>query len=158
MDETELRERFSQEAFEAAVEAATASLADGGVPIGSTLERGGKVLATGHNQRVQHGDPTAHGEIDCLRRAGRIGSYDGTILHSTLAPCAMCSGAIVQFGITHVVVGESRTFPGELDWLRSRGVTVLVLDDDRCTQLMAQFQQRFPRVWAEDIGALPDES
>lgn len=152
-----LRERFSRSAFEAAVEAAEASLADGGVPIGSALERGGALLASGHNQRVQHGDPTAHGEIDCLRRAGRIGSYAGTILHTTLAPCAMCSGAIVQFGITDVVVGENRTFAGELEWLRSREVTVLVLDDDRCAGLMAQFQQRFPRVWAEDIGTLPGD-
>ncbi|GGB25600.1 tRNA-specific adenosine deaminase [Flexivirga endophytica] len=154
MDENELRERYSRAAFEAAVDAASASLADGGVPIGSALERGGQLLATGHNQRVQHGDPTAHGEIDCLRQAGRIGSYDGTILHTTLAPCAMCSGAIVQFGIREVVAGESRTFPGELDWLRSRGVTVLVLDDDRCAGLMTQFQERFPLVWAEDIGTL----
>lgn len=158
MDENELRERYSRAAFEAAVEAASASLGDGGVPIGSALERGGELLATGHNQRVQQGDPTAHGEIDCLRNAGRIGSYAGTILHTTLAPCAMCSGAIVQFGIIHVVVGENRTFGGELDWLRSRGVTALVLDDDRCTQLMTQFRQRFPRVWAEDIGALHADS
>lgn len=157
MNENELRERFSRPAFEAAVEAASASLADGGVPIGSALERDGLLLATGHNQRVQQGDPTAHGEIDCLRRAGRIGSYAGTILHTTLAPCAMCAGAIVQFGIAGVVVGENRTFPGELDWLRDRGVTVLVLDDDRCAQLMTQFQERFPQVWAEDIGTLPVE-
>ncbi|HWC24485.1 MAG TPA: nucleoside deaminase [Flexivirga sp.] len=158
MNEDELRARYSRPAFEAAVDAASAALAEGGVPIGSALERDGRLLASGHNQRVQHGDPTAHGEIDCLRRAGRIGSYAGTILHTTLAPCAMCSGAIVQFGITDIVVGESDTFPGELDWLRSRGVTVLVLGDDRCAQLMTQFQERFPRVWAEDIGTLPLES
>ncbi|MBB2893175.1 nucleoside deaminase [Flexivirga oryzae] len=157
MDEDELRTRYSRPAFEAAVAAAAASLQDGGVPIGAALEKDGRLLATGHNQRVQHGDPTAHGEIDCLRQAGRIGSYAGTILHTTLAPCAMCAGAIVQFGITSVVAGENRTFDGELDWLRSRGVTVLMLGDDRCTELMRQFQQRFPRVWAEDIGALPAE-
>lgn len=157
MDEKQLRASFSRPAFEAAVDAASASLVAGGVPIGCALERGGRLLATGHNQRVQHEDPTAHGEIDCLRQAGRVGSYAGTILHTTLAPCAMCSGAIVQFGIRAVVVGESRTFPGELDWLRDRGATVLVLDDDRCTQLMTQFQARFPQVWAEDIGALTDE-
>lgn len=158
MDEDELRTRYSRAAFEAAVEAASASIAAGGVPIGAALEKDGQLLAAGHNQRVQDGDPTAHGEIDCLRRAGRIGSYAGTILHTTLAPCAMCAGAIVQFGITEVVVGENHTFPGELDWLRSRGVTVVVLDDDRCAQLMTQFQQRFPQVWAEDIGELAAES
>lgn len=157
MDEDELRARFSRSAFEAAVDAASASLADGGVPIGAALERNGRLLAAGHNQRVQHDDPTAHGEIDCLRQAGRIGSYEGTILYTTLAPCAMCSGAIVQFGIADVVVGENRTFPGELDWLRNRGVRVLVLDDDRCVGLMTQFQQRFPLVWAEDIGTLSDK-
>lgn len=158
MDEKELRARYSRPSFEAAVAAAAASLKDDGVPIGAALEQDGRLLATGHNRRVQHGDPTAHGEIDCLRRAGRIGSYAGTILHTTLAPCAMCAGAIVQFGIRSVVVGENRTFSGELDWLRSRGVTVLVLDDERGTELMTQFQRRFPRVWAEDIGTLPAES
>lgn len=158
MDEGQLRARYSRPAFEAALAAASASLADGGVPVGAALEQGGRLLATGHNQRVQQGDPTAHGEIDCLRQAGRVGSYAGTILHTTLAPCAMCAGAIVQFGIRAVVAGENRTFPGELEWLRNRGVTVLVLDDDRCAQLMQQFQERFPRVWAEDIGTLPDES
>ena len=158
MEEDGLRSRYSPAVFEAAVEAASASMTAGGVPIGAALEKEGRLLAAGHNQRVQDGDPTAHGEIDCLRRAGRVGSYAGTILHTTLAPCAMCAGAIVQFGITDVVVGENRTFPGELDWLHSRGVTVLVLDDDRCAQLMTQFRQRFPQVWAEDIGKLPDES
>lgn len=158
MNEDELRERYSRTAFEAAVDAASASLADGGVPIGSALELGGELLGSGHNQRVQQGDPTAHGEIDCLRQAGRIGTYAGTILHTTLAPCAMCSGAIVQFGIRSVVVGENRTFSGELDWLRSRGTTVLILDDDRCARLMKQFQERFPQVWAEDIGTLPETS
>ena len=93
-----------------------------------------------------------HGEIDCLRAAGRIRSYADAVLHTTLAPCAMCSGAIVQFGIRRVVVGEATTFPGELEWMRSRGVDVVVLDDPQCQELMRRFATEYPAVWAEDIG------
>lgn len=140
--------------FEEALNQARKSLSEGGVPVGSALDLGGKLIASGHNRRVQDGDPTAHGEISCLRAAGRQRSYRDAVLYTTLAPCAMCTGAIIQFGIPTVVVGESTTFPGELELLQSRGVTVIVLDDERCTALMEAFQERYPKVWAEDIGVV----
>jgi cytosine deaminase len=143
---------WNRGSFEEAVAQARKSLAEGGVPIGSALDIGGALVASGHNRRVQDGDPIAHGEMSCLRNAGRRRSYRDAVLYTTLAPCAMCAGTIVQFGIPLVVVGESRTFPGELDWLRSRGVKVIVLDDPRCADLMREFQERYPAVWAEDIG------
>lgn len=143
---------WSRDSFDAAVNEAHDGLAEGGVPIGSALDLGGNRVATGRNLRVQQGDPTAHGEISCLRNAGRRPSYRDAVLYTTLAPCAMCSGAILQFRIPSVVVGESDTFPGELELLRSRGVQVIVLDDSRCAQLMRDFQQHHPRTWAEDIG------
>lgn len=128
------------------------SLSEGGVPIGSALDIGGRLVASGHNQRVQEGDPIAHGEMSCLRRAGRQRSYRDAVLYTTLAPCAMCAGAVIQFGIPLVVAGEARTFPGELDLLRGRGVEVVLLDDPRCVELMERFQREYPAVWAEDIG------
>jgi cytosine/creatinine deaminase len=140
------------DAFEAAVEAARKSLAEGGIPIGAALERGGQIIATGHNERVQNGDPIAHGEMACLRAAGRQTTYRDTTLYTTLAPCAMCTGTIIQFKIPRVVVGEARTFPGEFELLRSRGVEVVVLDDARCAGMMERFQQENPRLWAEDIA------
>jgi cytosine deaminase len=143
---------WSQGSFEVALDEARTSLSQGGVPVGAALDIGGTLVASGHNRRVQDGDPIAHGEMSCLRAAGRQKSYRDAVLYTTLAPCAMCAGTIVQFGIPTVVVGESETFPGELAWLRSRGVTVIELDDDRCKQLMHEFQARFPAVWAEDIG------
>lgn len=143
---------WSSESFEAAVRQAEKSLSEAGVPVGSALDIGGRMVASGHNRRVQDGDPIAHGEMSCLRSAGRQRSYRDAVLYTTLAPCAMCSGTIIQFGIPTVVVGEAETFPGELDWLRSRGVEVIVLDDDRCKALMTEFQTRYPEVWAEDIG------
>lgn len=143
---------WNRDSFEHAVRQAEASLSQGGVPVGAALDIGGTLVASGHNRRVQDGDPIAHGEMSCLRAAGRQRSYRDAVLYTTLAPCAMCAGTIVQFGIPTVVVGESQTFPGELDWLRSRGVTVIVLDDDRCKLLMTAFQERYPDVWAEDIG------
>ncbi len=143
---------WNQDSFEEAVRQAEKSLSEGGVPVGSALDIGGTMIASGHNRRVQDGDPIAHGEMSCLRAAGRQRSYRDAVLYTTLAPCAMCSGTIIQFGIPTVVVGEAETFPGELDWLRSRGVEVIVLDDDRCTALMTEFQTRYPAVWAEDIG------
>ncbi|GHG53536.1 tRNA-specific adenosine deaminase [Sinomonas cellulolyticus] len=138
--------------FEAAVAAARESLSQGGVPIGAALVRGGEVVAVGHNERVQQGDPIAHGEMSALRAAGRQRSYRDTVMYTTLAPCAMCTGAILQFKIPRVVVGEDRTFPGEIGLLRSRGVEVEVLDDPRCAQMMAEFQRDHPEVWAEDIA------
>ncbi|WP_336711840.1 nucleoside deaminase [Arthrobacter sp. USHLN218] len=138
--------------FEAAVEAAQKSLREGGIPIGAALVRDGKIVATGHNERVQHSDPIAHGEMAALRAAGRQKTYRDTTLYTTLAPCAMCTGTIIQFKIPRVVVGEAETFEGEFDLLRSRGVEVTVLDDPRCKEMMASFQHEHPELWAEDIA------
>jgi cytosine deaminase len=142
-------------AFEAAYEAARRSLREGGVPIGAALARDGAVIASGHNERVQNGDPIAHGEMSALRAAGRQKSYRDSTLYTTLAPCAMCAGTIIQFKIPRVVVGEARTFDGELDLLRSRGVEVVILDDQRCVDMMRTFIEDQPALWAEDIAADP---
>lgn len=139
-------------AFEAAYQAAQKSLREGGIPIGAALARGGEVIATGHNERVQHGDPIAHGEMSALRAAGRQRTYRDTVLYTTLAPCAMCTGTIIQFKIPKVVVGEAQTFPGEFDLLRSRGVEVVVLEDRRCVDMMQTFQRNHAELWAEDIA------
>ncbi|MDQ4503141.1 nucleoside deaminase [Sinomonas sp. ASV322] len=143
---------MSDPGFEAALEAARAGLRDGGIPIGAALVRAGEVIAVGHNERVQRGDPIAHGEMSALRAAGRQRTYRDTVLYTTLAPCAMCAGTVIQFKIPRVVVGQGRTFPGELGLLRSRGVEVEVLDDARCVALMEQFQREHPALWAEDIS------
>src|ERR1700748_2417354 len=127
-------------------------LAQGGVPVGAVLAANGQVLGAGHNQRVQQGDAVAHGEISALRDAGRRPDYAGTTMYTTLSPCQMCSGAILNFQILRVVVGEAVTFPGDLDFLTGRGVEVVLLDDDRCQAVMREFQERFPAVWSEDIG------
>lgn len=139
-------------AFDAAYRAAQKSLAEGGIPIGAALARDGAVIASGHNERVQNADPIAHGEMSALRAAGRQKSYRSTTLYTTLAPCAMCAGTIIQFKIPRVVVGEARTFDGELKLLRSRGVEVVVLDDQRCADMMRTFQDAHPELWAEDIA------
>jgi cytosine/creatinine deaminase len=136
----------------AAVEQAERGLAEGGVPVGAALVEDGVVVATGRNQRVQRGDPIAHGEMDCLRAAGRRRSYRSTTLYTTLSPCMMCAGAIVQFGIPRIVVGENATFGGNEEFLRSRGVDVVVLGDARCEALMRRFQAEHPELWAEDIA------
>jgi cytosine/creatinine deaminase len=135
-----------------AIHEAQKSLSEGGVPVGAALARRNKLLASGHNERVQCGDPIAHGEIACLRNAGRQDTYGDTTLYTTLSPCEMCSGAILLFKIPRVVVGEATTFRGNLDRLRRYGVKVILLDDDSCVQLMRSFQQEYPRVWLEDIG------
>jgi creatinine deaminase len=135
-----------------ALEQARASLDAGGVPVGAVLAAGGTVIAAGHNERVQHGDPVAHGEISALRLAGRRASYADTTLYTTLSPCQMCTGAILLFQIPRVVVGEARTFAGDLGFLRSRGVQVTLLDDPGCRAAMEEFQTRYPEVWSEDIG------
>jgi cytosine deaminase len=142
----------SDPAFEAAYQAAQKSLSEGGIPIGAALAREGTVIASGHNERVQNADPIAHGEMSALRAAGRQRSYRDTTLYTTLAPCAMCAGTIIQFKIPGVVVGEARTFDGELELLRSRGVEVVVLDDQRCADMMRTFQADNPDLWAEDIA------
>ena len=139
-------------AFEAAYQAAQKSLAEGGIPIGAALARDGVVIASGHNERVQNADPIAHGEMSALRAAGRQKSYRDVTLYTTLAPCAMCAGTIIQFKIPRVVVGEGQTFDGELELLRSRGVEVVVLDDRRCVDMMRTFQDAHPELWAEDIA------
>lgn len=129
------------------------SLAEGGIPIAACLVNAdGEVVAVGHNERVQNGDPIAHGEIACLRNAGRIKDYSGFTLYTTLSPCAMCRGAIELFKIPRVVVGEDETFKGDLDKLREAGVEVVLLDNDDCKQIMRQFQDQYPYIWNEDIG------
>jgi cytosine/creatinine deaminase len=131
---------------------ARASLEAGGVPVGAVLAIGGQVVAAGHNERVQQGDPVAHGEISCLRNAGRRASYAGTTVYTTLSPCPMCSGALLLFQIPRVVVGEAQTYEGDLGFLAGRGVEVVLLDDPDCVAVMREFQQHYPQVWSEDIG------
>jgi cytosine/creatinine deaminase len=137
-----------------AIEEARLGLQEGGIPIGSVLVRDNRIIGRGHNRRVQNGDPLAHAEIECLRTAGRIGSYSGTILFSTLVPCYLCSGAIVQFGIERVIVGESRTFKGDVEFLKDHWVTVEDWDMDECIALMEEFIKKNPALWNEDIGKL----
>ena len=135
-----------------ALDQARVSLEAGGVPVGAVLAAGAQVVAAGHNERVQRGDPVAHGEIACLRNAGRQASYAGMTLYTTLSPCQMCSGAILLFQIPRVVVGEAQTFEGDLGFLADRGVEIVLLDDPGCMAAMREFQERFPEVWSEDIG------
>jgi cytosine/creatinine deaminase len=143
---------LEQEMMTAALEQAQASLAAGGVPVGAVLATGPDIVAAGHNERVQLGDPVAHGEIACLRNAGRQSSYRAMTLYTTLSPCPMCTGAILLFQIPRVVVGEAETFAGDLDYLVGQGVSVLLLNDERCMAVMREFQDRYPAVWSEDIG------
>ena len=138
--------------MEVALREARASLDAGGVPVGAALAEGDRLVASGHNERVQLGDPIAHGEIACLRNAGRQRSYRGMTIYTTLSPCPMCTGAILLFQIPRVVVGDATTFAGDLDFLASHGVDVVLLDDERCTAVMREFQERYPEVWSEDIG------
>jgi creatinine deaminase len=144
--------QLDRELMALALAQARASLEVGGVPVGAVLAAGGTVIAAGHNQRVQQGDPVAHGEISALRNAGRRASYTGTTLYTTLSPCHMCTGAILLFQIPRVVVGEARTFEGDLGFLRDRGVEIILLDDPACRAAMEEFQTRYPQVWSEDIG------
>lgn len=142
------------EFMKAAIEEARKGIAEGGIPIGSVLVKDGKIIGRGHNQRVQKGSPTLHAEIDCLENAGRIGSYKDTVLYSTLMPCYLCSGAVVQFEIKKVIVGESATFPGGPEFMREHGVDVTDLDLDECKKLMTDFIEANPKLWNEDIGEL----
>jgi creatinine deaminase len=141
-----------QDMLALALDQARTSLAAGGVPVGAVLTAGGQVIGAGHNERVQRGDPVAHGEIACLRNAGRRPSYAGTVLYTTLSPCQMCTGAILLFQIPRVVVGEAETFAGDLGFLAGRGVDVVLLGDPDCVAAMREFQRRYPQVWSEDIG------
>ncbi len=135
-----------------AYDEAKAGFDEGGCPIGSVLARNGAVVAQGRNQRVQKGDPIAHGEMDALRKAGRQKSYRDTVLYTSLSPCMMCSGTIVQFGIPRVVIGDTQNFGGNEDFLRSRGVEVVIADDPDCIALMRRFITEKPDLWAEDIA------
>jgi len=135
-----------------ALDQARKSYAEGGLPIGAVMVENGKILAKGHNQRVQVGDPTAHGEMDCIRRGGRRPSYDTVVLYTTLSPCMMCSGTIIQFGIPRIVIGEDKNFPGNIDFLKGHGVKVLLLQDQECIELMARFIEEKPQLWNEDIA------
>jgi len=135
-----------------ALHQAQVSLDAGGVPVGAVLAAGGQLVAAGHNERVQRGDPVAHGEIACLRNAGRRPSYLDTTLYTTLSPCQMCTGAILLFQIPRVVVGEAQTFPGDLAFLAARGVEIVLLEDEGCMAAMHEFQTRYPQIWSEDIG------
>jgi len=136
----------------AAIQEARKGLEENGIPIGSVLVKNGKIIGRGHNRRVQQDDPMAHAEIDCLRDAGRIGSYHGTELYSTLMPCYLCAGAVVQFGIRKVIVGESRTFSGARELMEAHGVDVVDLDSEECRRMMETFISRHPALWNEDIG------
>ena len=135
-----------------AYEEAKEGFEEGGCPIGSVLERAGKVVAQGRNQRVQKGDPIAHGEMDALRKAGRQSTYRDTTLYTSLSPCMMCTGTIIQFGIPRVVIGEAVNFGGNEELLRSRGVEVIVANDQDCINLMTKFIEEKPELWAEDIA------
>jgi cytosine/creatinine deaminase len=145
-------DRADREMMALALGQARASLESGGVPVGAVLAAEGRMIAAGHNERVQQGDPVAHGEISCLRNAGRRPSYADTTLYTTLSPCQMCSGAILLFQIPRVVVGEAQTYEGDLAFLTSRGVDVVLLDDPGCVTAMREFQERYPQIWSEDIG------
>jgi creatinine deaminase len=136
----------------AALEQAEKSYREGGLPIGAVMVEEKRIVARGHNKRVQEGDPIAHGEMDCLRNGGRRPRYDDVTLYTTLSPCMMCSGTILQFGIPRVVVGEDVSFPGNIDFLRQRGVEVRLLNDERCRGLMERFIREKPEVWDEDIA------
>jgi creatinine deaminase len=140
--------------MQAALDEAREGLREGGIPIGSVLVSGGQILGRGHNRRVQAGSTVLHAEMDALERAGRrtAAVYRTCTLYTTLSPCAMCSGAILLYGIPRVVIGENRTFRGEEELLRSRGVTLQVLNDPACERLLADFIREHPDLWNEDIG------
>jgi len=140
--------------LKAVIEEAKTGLAEGGIPIGSIIVHKGKIIGRGHNRRVQKGSTILHGEMDALENAGRqpAGVYAECTLYTTLSPCSMCSGAILLYGIAHVVIGENKTFMGEEELLRSRGVKVEVLQDKRCISLMTNFIKNNPELWNEDIG------
>jgi cytosine deaminase len=138
----------------AAIAEAEQGLREGGIPIGSVLVADGKIVGRGHNRRVQKSSATLHGEMDALENAGRLpaAAYHGATIYTTLSPCAMCSGAILLYGIRHVVIGENRTFRGEEDLLASRGVVLEVRQDLTCIRLMTEFIRAHPALWNEDIG------
>jgi len=140
--------------LDAAIAEAEQGLREGGIPIGAVLVHAGRIVGRGHNRRVQQGSAVLHGEMDALERAGRLPAsvYRASIMYTTLSPCPMCSGAILLYGIPHVVVGEHETFMGEETLLRSKGVRVEVVEDPRCVRMMREFIAHHPKLWNEDIG------
>jgi cytosine deaminase len=140
--------------MQAAIDEARQGLAEGGIPIGSVLVLDDKIVARGHNRRVQQGNPILHAEMDCLQNAGRLTAKDYTraVLYSTLSPCDMCSGASLLYKIPKIVVGENRTFQGPEAYVRSRGVDLVIVDNEECVQLMTDFIRDRPELWNEDIG------
>ncbi len=139
--------------LDVAIEEARVGLEEGGVPIGAALFDGeGNLLGRGHNRRVQESDPSIHGETDAFRKAGRQRGYKNTIMVTTLAPCWYCSGLVRQFGIGTVIVGESQTFQGGIEWLRENGVEVIDMDSSECKELLGSFIAKHPEIWNEDIG------
>ncbi len=138
----------------AAIEEAERGLSEGGIPIGSVIVNSGAIVGRGHNRRVQRGSTILHGEMDAIENAGRRSAsfYRASTLYTTLSPCSMCSGAILLYGILRIVIGENQSFMGEEQWLSSRGVQIQVVQDQRCIQLMREFVQSHPSLWAEDIG------
>lgn len=140
--------------LQAAIDEAKTGLSEKGIPIGSVLVKDGKIVGRGHNKRVQDNDPMTHAEIDCLRNAGRVGSYKGAVLYSTLMPCYLCAGAVVQFGIKKVYAGESVTFSGAREFMESHGVEVIDMKSEECIQMMNKFIAENPKLWNEDIGEL----
>ncbi|HZV70644.1 MAG TPA: nucleoside deaminase [Saprospiraceae bacterium] len=142
------------EFLQAAIDEAKQGRSEGGIPIGSVLVREGAIIGKGHNKRVQDGDPVTHAEIDCLRNAGRVGNYRDTVLYSTLMPCYLCAGAVVQFGIKKVYAGEDETFSGAKAFMESHGVEVINLESEECKQMMRAFISEHPELWYEDIGEL----
>ncbi|QCR25108.1 nucleoside deaminase [Pontibacter sp. SGAir0037] len=142
------------EFMQLAIAEAQKGRSEGGIPIGSVLVKDGKVVAQGHNKRVQENNPILHGEMDCLNNAGRIGSYRNTVIYSTLMPCFMCAGTIVQFKIPKVIVGESQTFSGAREFMEAHGVEVVDLNLPACVEMMQQFIEEKPELWNEDIMEL----
>ncbi len=150
----ELQSGWERRFLDAAIDEARRGLAEGGIPIGAVIVHDGAIIGSGHNRRVQSSSAILHGEMDAFERAGRqpASIYRRSTLYTTLSPCAMCSGAILLYGIPRVIVGENRTFLGEEELLRSRGVEVVVIQDAECIALMERFIAEHPRLWAEDIG------
>lgn len=141
--------------LETAIEEARKGLQEGGIPIGAALFDGdGNLLGSGRNRRVQENDPSIHGETDAFRKAGRQTDYRSTIMVTTLAPCWYCSGLVRQFKIGTVVVGESQTFQGGIEWLRENGVIVIEMDSEECVRLLNEFIEKHPQIWNEDIGEI----
>jgi cytosine deaminase len=138
--------------MQAAYQQALKSYQEGGLPIGAVMLEFNEIIGEGHNRRVQDGDPTAHGEMDCMRRAGRRTHYHDVTLFTTLSPCMMCAGTVVQFGIPRVVIGENKSFPGNIDFLKKHGVEVILLNDPQCESLMRTFILEKPALWNEDIA------